>query len=126
MDETQVTDSEPRQAWMFLATKWYGYLLSLCFLLYGGVKIILGVLDRDYSDISSSVLFLILGIILITICMGYRDRRRWGWYGLIGVNAIVVVLAAIGYSQALNLIYLVLSGAALAMLFAPKTKAEIF
>lgn len=122
----EVDEFEETRPWSFLATKWYGYVFAAFFVLYGGVKIILGFLDRDYSDASSSVLFLIIGVILAGIAIGFRDGKRWGWYGLVAVNGLVVLLAVIGYSQALNFVYLVLSLAALGMLFMRQTKAEIF
>ena len=110
----------------FLVTKWYGYIFSSFFLLYGGVNIVLGFLDRDYTDTPKSLVFLIVGIILITTCVAFRDRKVWGWYGLVGVNGLVVIWSLIGYSEGLNLLYLVLSLICLLLLFAPRTKAEIF
>jgi len=110
----------------FLVTKWYGYIFSSFFLLYGGVNIVLGFLDRDYTNTPKSLVFLIVGIILITTCIAFRDRKVWGWYGLVGVNGMVVIGSLIGYSEGLNLLYLVLSLICLLLLFTPRTKAEIF
>ncbi|MCP4685177.1 MAG: hypothetical protein GY867_06970 [bacterium] len=110
----------------FLLAKWYGYVFSAMFILYGGVKIILGVLDRDYSDMSQSVIFLIAGAIMITVSFAFRDLKRWGWYGLVALNGIVVLLVLFSLGETLNLVFLVLSGAVLGALFAPPTKTQIF
>lgn len=129
MDDRAVDQNVPKlqkPPLTFLLAKWYGYVFSMFFLLYGGVNLILGILDRDTSATPKSIVFLILGIILTTVCVGYRDRRVWGWYGLVGVNGLVVIGALIGYSEALNFIYLILSAACLGLLFAPRTKAQIF
>jgi len=110
----------------FLLAKWYGYIFSAMFVLYGGVKIILGILDRDYSDFSQSVIFLLAGVLMATICIAFRDLKHWGWYGLIVINGLVVLAALFGLGETLNLVLLVLSGATLAALFAPTTKSQIF
>jgi hypothetical protein len=126
MDE-HLASNEPEETtpWTFSAVKWYGYVISACFLLYGGVNIILGVLDRDYTKTPDSLLFLVIGVVLVSICIAYRDRKQWGWYGLLAVNGLIVVRAAIGFSEPLNLVFLFLSILAIGLLVSPKTKAEI-
>ena len=126
MEDQLVEQPVENRPLTFLVTKWYGYIFSSFFLLYGGVNIVLGFLDRDYTDTPKSLVFLIVGIILITTCVAFRDRKVWGWYGLVGVNGLVVIWSLIGYSEGLNLLYLVLSRICLLLLFAPRTKAEIF
>ncbi len=126
--EEQSTDerSEGRLPWTYLLAKWYGYVFAAFFLLYGGVNIVLGILDRDYSNTPQSLVFLVVGVVLVTICVAYRDLKAWGWYGLVTVNGLVVIWALVGYSELLNLVYLLLSVAALGLLFARRTKARIF
>ncbi|MDF1544053.1 MAG: hypothetical protein P1R58_02990 [bacterium] len=104
---------------------WYGIGLAGCYLLYGGVKIILGILDRNYSDLGNPIFFAIVGVILSGIVFGFIDARKWGWYGLIGVNGLIVISALIGYSEYLNLILLVLSGAAIYFLTAEPTRNHL-
>lgn len=110
----------------FLVAKWYGYAFAAMFVLYGGVKIILGVLDRDYTDFSQSFMFLVVGGILVAICMAFRELKSWGWYGLVVLNSLVVLAVLFNLGNALNIVFLLLSVGTLAALFAPTTKAQIF
>jgi len=126
MDEQLVQQLPPGRPLTFVVAKWYSYIFALTFLLFGGVNIILGILDRDYTRTPESLVFLMVGVVLITICIGFRDRKPWGWYGLIAVNGLVVLGALIGYSDTFNLVFLILSLVCLGLLFAPRTKAEIF
>lgn len=125
MEQSALEPSQESRPLTFTVAKWYSYIFSMFFLLYGGVNIILGILDRDYSELGTWLIFLIIGIILTTICVGFRDGRSWGWYGLIAVNGLVVAASAIGYSEPLNLVFLALSLGCLGLLLAPATKAEI-
>jgi len=121
-----MTQEEPRRPITFLLAKWYGYVFAAMFVLYGGVKIILGVLDRDYTDFSQSLMFLIAGAIMAAICMAFRDLKRWGWYGLVVLNGLVVLSVLFALGNTLNLVFMFLSLGILAALFAPPTKAQIF
>ncbi|MEW5795728.1 MAG: hypothetical protein AB1772_05145 [Candidatus Zixiibacteriota bacterium] len=118
--------STARAPWSFLVAKWYGYILALVFMLYGGVSIILGILDRDYTETGKFLVFLLIGIVLVTIVVGFRDRKRWGWYGLIGLHGLVVVLALFNPGNPYNWLLIVLSAGSLGLLFAKTTKGEIF
>jgi hypothetical protein len=110
----------------FVIVKWYGYIISLMFILFGGVKLILGALDRDYSDAPTYVISLIEGLILLGLTMGFRDRKKWGWYGMVGMNGLFVLTALIGIGQLYNFPFLILSIAALLLLFSRAVKDEIF
>ena len=119
--EDEVVDRRPGG---FVAVKWYGYVFSTFFLLYGGVNIILGVLDRDYGQTPTSLVFLIVGIILMSVVVGYRDGRQWGWYGMVAVNGLIAILCLIGYGESLNFIFLAGSLGCLALLFTPRIRSE--
>lgn len=121
-----MTSAVAKKPWTFSVAKWYGYAFSLTFLLYGGVKIILGILDRDYSDVTQPFIFVLVGVVLMNMCFAFREGKNWGWYGLVGMNALSVLLAVFGLRESLNMVVLATSLAALAALFAPPTKAEIF
>ena len=100
----------------------YAFVFAAFFLLYGGVKVVLSFLDHSYDDLAQPIIFLVMGLILLSPAIAFRELKQWGYWGLVGINAIVVILAAIGYQQYENLVVLVFSGAALYMLFAPATK----
>ena len=110
----------------FQLPRWHGFIFSGIFLIYGAVNIVLGILDRNYSDLEQPFLFTILGLILIAFAIAYNDLRKWGWYGLIVINCLVVVLAVIGYSHIENLILLVISLIVLYSLFSSQTKTYLF
>ena len=101
----------------------YGFVFAVFFLIYGGVKVILAFMDHNYDTLRDPILFTIIGGVLITFAMAFRDLKNWGWYGLIGVNCLVIMLSLFGITRPENIVLLVLSGAALYGLFAPATKA---
>ena len=107
-------------------TVWWGYIFAAMYLLYGGVKLVLSILDRQYQDMGSAVIYLVLGLLLIMVAMAYRDSKQWGWYGLIALNGAIVVLALLGLSHVENIVLLIISILALVGLLAPSTKGYIF
>jgi len=60
--------------------------------------------------------------LLMSFAIGYRDLKSWGWYGLIGVNAIVILLGLISISKAGNIAVVLFSAGALYGLLAPSTR----
>jgi hypothetical protein len=126
MDEQSSGSIEEKAPLTFLLAKWYGYILAGVFLLYGGVSLILSVLDRDYSQTGKFLVFLAVGIVLAAIAMAFRDRRPWGWYGQLGLQGLVVVLALFHPTNPYNWILIALSLASLWLLWTPRTKGEIF
>jgi uncharacterized membrane protein len=94
------------------------------FILYGGVMLVLGFLDRKYERTFEYVIFLVLGIALITLCLGYRDGKPWGWYGLVGVFGLTVLGTLFGLGDYLNVVLLLLTAVALGALFHPEAKVR--
>jgi hypothetical protein len=109
----------------YLVTKWYNFIFAAIFIVYGSVKIILSILDRNYETVTTSVFFLLLGIILISIWLAYREYKMWGWWGLIGMNAVVIVLALWNITMIGNIILLFLSLVTILLMLAPTTKAYV-
>ena len=106
-------------------TKWYNIVFAAIFIIYGSVKIILSILDRNYATITTPVFFLLLGIVLMSICLAYREYKVWGWYGLIGMNVLVVILALFNITLIGNIILLALSMTTILLMLAPTTKAFV-
>ena len=121
-----MTDSSDDRPLTYKIAMWYGYVFSGVFLLYGGVKIILSILDRNYQDIFQPIFFVVMGVILISFVFAYRELKSWGWYGLLVINCLVVIGAIIGYDRYENIVLLILSVVALYALFAPATKSYLF
>ncbi|HUV30437.1 MAG TPA: hypothetical protein VMY05_05010 [Acidobacteriota bacterium] len=111
---------------VFNIVKWYGYVFASSYLLYGAVKIVLAVLDRKYDSMAQPFIFLLFGLILISVTLAFRETKKWGWYGLVALNVIVIIGALFGLSHAENYILIILSLGALGALFAPATKRCFF
>ena len=126
MGKQKVTTEIQENPLTFNIAKWYGYVFAVVYVLYGGVKIVLGALDHNYDDMAQPLLFLLLGVILITPAFAFRDLRRWGWYGLVGINGLVVLLSLFMITHFESWVLIVFSGIALAALFAPATKERFF
>ncbi len=106
----------------FKIALWHGYLIAGIFLLYGGVQIVLSILDRNYVTMGQMILFAALGLVLLMAVLSYGEKKKIGWYGLIGMNVLIIILAIIGYDRYENIILLVLSIISLLMLYSDKTK----
>jgi len=100
----------------------YGFLFALFYVLYGGIKVILSFLDQTYDAMTDPIIFTFLGLLLMSFAIAYRDLKNWGWYGLIGVNSIVILLGLISISKAGNIAVVLLSAGALYGLLAPSTR----
>lgn len=99
----------------------YAFVFAGFFLLYGGVNVVLSFLDHNYTDLAKPIIIVVFGLILLVPAFAFREMKRWGFWGLVIVNGLVVVWAAIGWAQYENLVVLVFSGIALYALFAPAT-----
>ena len=105
---------------------WFGYIFSGIFMLYGGVKVILSIMDRAYDQISNPIIFLVLGLITLAPVIAYSEKKVWGYYGLIVVNGLIILGAAYGYAAYENIIILIIAGTAEAALLSPRTKKYLF
>ena len=100
----------------------YGFIFALFFVLYGGVKVILSFLDHTYDAMTAPIIFTFIGLLLMSFAIAYRDLKNWGWYGLIGVNSIVILLGLISISKSGNIAVVLFSAGALYGLLAPSTR----
>ncbi len=116
-DETPIT---------YKLAGWYGFILAGLFLLYGGVKLVLSFLDHNYDDMSQPVIFLFIGIGLLIPVLAYRELKKWGYWAMISINVLVVVLAVVDTSHYENVVLIVFSLAALSTLLAPATRQHLF
>ncbi len=105
---------------------WWGAGFSAVFILYGAVTLVLGFLDRQYNNLAEPFVFLLIGIALISVAYAYVHRKRWGWYGEIAVNGLIILFALIGFKNYANIILLVLAAGALVLLLSNRTKVYLF
>jgi len=117
--KTDATDDRP---FFYKLASRYALIFAGLFIVYGGVSVVLGFLDRKYDDLADPIMILLYGLVLLAPALAFRERKIWGYWGLVIVNVVVVVNSAVDYSHYENLILLVLSLAALSTLFAPSTK----
>lgn len=128
-----MSDSSTKRPLSFQLARWHGFVFSSIFLIYGGVKIVLSILDRNYTDIAQPIIFAILGAILIAFAFAYSERLSWGWYGLVVLNALVIIASLFDYTRitdiallAINAVIMIFSIAVIVALFKPDTKRLIF
>ena len=101
---------------------WYGYIISGIFLLYGGVQIVLSILDRNYGKMGEMILFAIIGLILLMTVLAFGEHKKFGWYGMIAMNSLIIILSLFGNWQYDQIILLLLSAISMFMLFSSNTK----
>lgn len=110
----------------FNVAKWYSFIFSTIFLLYGGVSVVLAILDRNYANLGQPIIFALLGVVLISFAFAYRELKAWGWYGLVAINGLVILFALYEYSNYENIVLIIFSGIVLYSLFSPQTKECLF
>jgi hypothetical protein len=123
LNSTSVTADAERLPVAFHLTKWWGHILAAVYMIYGGVKIVLSILDRNYTDLWTPLLSVALGLVLLIFAYGYRDRKEFGWYGQVGLNGLVVLLSLFSLRQFGAVVILLLAAAALLLLFTPSTRS---
>lgn len=105
---------------------WYAFIFAAVYLVYGGVKIILGVLDRNYAELGQPIVFGLVGVALICVAFAYRELKTWGWYGLVAINSLIILLSIFALSRYESIILIILSAIVLYALFSPQTKQYVF
>lgn len=124
-----MSEQSTKQSLTFTLAKWWGYLFSACYLLYGGVNIVLSLMDSNVktnsAEIMSSILFILIGIVLVTIVSAFRDGKEWGRYGLIGVNLITIGSLITRLGDPSSLVLSLLCLAATVLLFLPTTRPSL-
>jgi hypothetical protein len=70
-----------------------GIILGIMYSIYSVVSIVLSFLDRTYADIETNFLFLIIGIIFITISSAFKNRQKWGWFGYTLLLLLIIILS---------------------------------
>jgi hypothetical protein len=111
---------------MFKLAVWYGYGFAGILLLYGSVRIVLSFLDHNYTDLFQPIIFAVAGLVFLAPAVAFKGRRPWGYYSLLGIVVLVIVLSGLGYHQYENLIILALSVVALFALLSSQTKDYLF
>ena len=119
-------ENKPKRPWSFLVPKWHGYIIGIVYGIYGGVKIILGALDHNYEGFDQLAVFLIIGIAIFALTIGFRELQVWGWYGLVAVNGLIILMTLWGLRDLYYIFFLILSIAVLVLLFMPQTKTLFF
>ena len=109
----------------FTVAKWYGYIFSLTYIVYGGVSIILEIMDNKYENTTTYVISLLVGIILLTVVFAFRDLKGWGWFGMVGITGLTMLLALLHIKEADYVVMFILSAGALGLLLLPSTRDTV-
>ncbi len=117
LEQSQTKDNRPLSIKLVTG---YAFVFATLFLLYGGVKVVLSFLDHNYQDFAQPIVILVMGLILLAPAFAFRDSKPWGYWGLVVINGLVVILSVIGFRQYENLVLLVFSGLALYTLLSKK------
>lgn len=124
-----MTQQNSKAPCTFLIAKWWGYIFAAFYLLYGGVSIILSMMDtnikNDYDNIMQSILFVLIGIVLIIVALAFKDGKQWGWYGLIGINLLTIGAIITRLSDPSSLILALICLAATILLLLPTTRRQL-
>ncbi len=121
-----MTDSSETRPLPFRIVKWYGFIFSGMYVLWGGVSILLKILDRDTSTLAQPIIVLLLGLAMLAVCYAFRDAKTPGWYGLLTINGLIILNALIGFRDPLNLVYLVVSAAAIGLMLTSPVRQIFF
>lgn len=121
-----MTKSLSKYPLTFVLAKWYGIIFSAFFIIYGGVKMVLGFMDHNFTDFPQSFMALLIGLILAAIVYAYRELKTWGWYGMVAVHSLVVINMLFAITDPVNIILLILSAATVGLLSAPATRDLVF
>ncbi len=103
--------------------KWYSYIFALFYILYGGVSIVLGFLDRKYDQLQMPFIFLLLGIVLVIIAAGFSKKEQWGYKGVLGINIMIAAGCLFSLGQIESYVLLILSLATIGALMIPNSKS---
>ena len=76
MEKTGTTTGIEHVPMTFSIAKWYGFIFAILYLLYGGVSIILGVLDRNYDNMAQPFIFLLAGVVFISFAFAFAEFLR--------------------------------------------------
>ena len=106
----------------FRMAAWHGFAFSLTFLVYGAVKVVLAILDRNYQDIAQPMMFAMFGLVLISFAYAYKGLKSWGWYGLMVLNVLVIIRTLFDIGQYESAVLFLLSAGALYALLSPSTR----
>ena len=123
MSSSSVTANSNQAPITYLLAKWWGFVLAAMYILYGGVKIVLSLLDRNYEGLWTPLLSVAIGLLLLIFAYGFRDRKDFGWYGEVGLNAAVLLMSLFSLRQYGAVVVLIVAGAALVLLAVPSTRA---
>nr|MBN2277014.1 hypothetical protein [candidate division Zixibacteria bacterium] len=105
---------------------WFGAVLAATYLIWGSISIILSILDRTYKDFQQNLVILVYGFIVLTMAIGFRNKRLWGWYGLLAVMSFVVVWSAFKYTDIYGIIWGLLAIFGLVGILLPQVRKHYF
>jgi hypothetical protein len=105
---------------------WFGIALSLTYLIWGSVNIILSIMDRTFGTTAQDFIILAYGLPILAISVAFFNMKKWGWYGLSAVLLFVVVWTVMTLDSIYGIIWGVLALAALIAIFTSSVRKHYF
>jgi len=105
---------------------WFGIILSITYLSYGIISIILSILDRTYQDVDKNIVIIIYGLAIVILSVAFKNLQKWGWIGLMVILAFFIIWAVAAGQDVYGYITGVLCLLALAGMLHPGVRKHYF
>ena len=101
---------------------WFGIILACTYLVFGIVNIVLSILDRSYANFGDNLVIIIYGIPILAASIAFKNGKRQGWYGLMIIFALFVIMAIAHLNNVYNIAIGIISAALLIAMLTPRIK----
>jgi len=105
---------------------WYGIIFGCCYIIYGVISIVLGMLDRNYTTVGTDFVLIFYGVPLLIMALGFKNYQRWGWIGYTALLMLIVIYAFASHVDSNGIIIGVISLLALVGMMYPGVRKRYF
>ena len=105
---------------------WYGIIFGCCYIVYGVISIVLGILDRNYATVGTDFILIFYGVPLLVMALGFKNYQRWGWIGYTALLMLITIYAFASHVDSNGIIIGVISLLALVGMMYPGVRKRYF